>query len=69
VVCGVHWPSDVETGRTVGAAAVARLHADPEFVAELSLAREEITRVRASDKPPALDCSGETRALEATAGR
>ena len=42
VVCGVHYPSDVETGRTVAAAAVARLHADPDFQRELAAAREEL---------------------------
>ena len=29
VVCNVHWQSDVEAGRTMAAATVARLHADP----------------------------------------
>ena len=31
MVCNVHWYSDVVAGRTIGAAAVARLHAEPEF--------------------------------------
>jgi acid phosphatase (class A) len=44
VVCGVHYPSDVEAGRTVAAAAVARLHADPDFQRELAAAREELAR-------------------------
>lgn len=42
VVCGVHYPSDVEAGRTVAAAAVARLHADPDFQREFAAAREEL---------------------------
>ncbi len=42
VVCGVHYPSDVEAGRTVAAAAVARLHADPDFQRELEAARAEM---------------------------
>jgi acid phosphatase (class A) len=29
VVCGVHWQSDVSDGRSLGAAAVARMHGDP----------------------------------------
>lgn len=29
IVCGVHWASDVSAGRALGAAAVARMHADP----------------------------------------
>ena len=31
VVCNVHWQSDVEAGRFMASAAVARLHADPAF--------------------------------------
>ena len=31
VICNVHWHSDVVEGRFMGAAAVARLHADPAF--------------------------------------
>jgi acid phosphatase (class A) len=42
VVCGVHYPSDVEAGRTVAAAAIARLHADPDFQRELGAARTEL---------------------------
>jgi acid phosphatase (class A) len=42
VVCNVHWHSDVVAGRFMGAAAVARLHADPGFRAELEAA---ITRI------------------------
>lgn len=42
VVCGVHYPSDVEAGRLVAAAAVARLHADPEFRQLLDEARAEL---------------------------
>jgi acid phosphatase (class A) len=42
VVCGVHYPSDVDAGRTVAAAAVARLHADPDFQRELEAARGEL---------------------------
>ncbi|HYD87605.1 MAG TPA: phosphatase PAP2 family protein [Vitreimonas sp.] len=42
VVCGVHYPSDVQAGRDVGAAAIARLHADPEFQRQLEAARAEL---------------------------
>jgi acid phosphatase (class A) len=42
VVCGVHYPSDAEAGRTVAAAAIARLHADPDFQRELVAARAEL---------------------------
>jgi acid phosphatase (class A) len=42
VVCGVHYPSDVAAGRDVAAAAIARLHADPDFQRELAAARAEL---------------------------
>ena len=42
VVCGVHYPSDVEAGRTVAAGAVARLHADAEFRTMMDAARAEM---------------------------
>jgi acid phosphatase (class A) len=44
VVCGVHYPSDVDAGRTVAAAAIARLHADPEFQRLMEAARAELAR-------------------------
>lgn len=44
VVCGVHFPSDVEAGRDLGAAVVARLHADADFRAALDAARAEFQR-------------------------
>jgi|CXWL01.1.fsa_nt_gi acid phosphatase (class A) len=44
VVCGLHYPSDVEAGRTLAAAALARLHAEPEFRAALEAARFEFSR-------------------------
>jgi acid phosphatase (class A) len=43
VVCGVHYPGDVEAGRTVASAAVARLHADADFRQMLEAARAELT--------------------------
>jgi acid phosphatase (class A) len=42
VVCGVHYPSDVDAGRIVASAAIARLHADPEFQREFAAARAEV---------------------------
>ncbi|NWG54904.1 MAG: phosphatase PAP2 family protein [Hydrogenophilaceae bacterium] len=42
VVCGVHYPSDVDAGRLVGAGAIARLHADSDFPAALAAARAEM---------------------------
>ena len=47
VVCNVHWHSDVAEGRFIGASAVARLHADPGFRADLEAAKKELEAVRA----------------------
>ena len=51
VVCGVHYQSDIEAGRTLASALVARLHSDAVFQADLAKARKEIT------KAPALRCA------------
>ncbi|MHC1729066.1 MAG: phosphatase PAP2 family protein [Syntrophobacteraceae bacterium] len=63
VICGVHWKSDIEAGRVVGAATVSRLHADPVFAAQLELARKEIETARASSVKSPLDCAAEAQAL------
>jgi acid phosphatase (class A) len=46
VVCGVHFISDVEAGRTLGSAMVARLHAEPEFEADMARAKREMAAAR-----------------------
>ena len=65
VVCGVHWKSDIEAGRIIGAATVSRLHADPVFVAQVSAARREIEAARAAGAKSPLDCEAEAKALAA----
>ena len=68
VVCGVHWMSDVESGRLIGAAAVARLHANATFQAQLALAKQEIAQANAKGwKPDAAVCEAEGKALGTTA--
>ncbi|MGE0742363.1 MAG: phosphatase PAP2 family protein [Hyphomonadaceae bacterium] len=47
VVCGVHYPSDIDAARIVAAAAIARLHADAEFGALMDAARAEIAQRQA----------------------
>lgn len=47
-VCGVHYPSDVEAGRIVGATIVTRLKADPAFQADFAKAKEEFDAARAA---------------------
>lgn len=46
MICGVHFVSDVEAGRTLAAGMVARLHADADFVADLAAARREIAAAK-----------------------
>jgi acid phosphatase (class A) len=66
VVCNVHWQSDVEAGRLIAAATVARLHADPGFEADVAAAKDEVSAVRASGaKPDAAACAAESAALRA----
>ena len=48
VICGVHFQSDVDAGRVMGAALVARLHADPDFMAALDKAKKEFARLSKS---------------------
>ncbi len=63
VVCNAHWHSDVVEGRFMGAAAVARLHADLAFRADLKAARAELEAVRAKGLAPMRDCQTEADAL------
>ena len=44
VICGVHYPSDVEAGRMLGAAVVAEEHANPAFRADLAAAKAELAK-------------------------
>lgn len=46
VICNVHWQSDVDAGRIMGAAAVARLHANKDFLADLKQAKQEAAAIR-----------------------
>jgi acid phosphatase (class A) len=58
-----HWYSDVVWGRFMGAATVARLHADPTFSADLEAARAEVATIRAKGVAPTGDCKAEASAL------
>jgi len=64
LVCNVHWYSDVQEGQALAAATVARLHDNPEFNADLRLARREIEATRALGLPPSRDCNAETEVLK-----
>lgn len=62
-VCNVHWRSDVIAGRMVGAAAVARLHNNEEFLAAMEAARSDIEQASGKNPPPVKDCEAEATAL------
>ena len=62
-VCNVHWHSDVVQGRMMGAAVVARLHAEPEFRSDLEAARSELAAARSQDAKPTIDCAADAAAL------
>jgi hypothetical protein len=44
VICGYHFPIDVELRRLIAADGVARLHADPQFRPLLDAARRRLAR-------------------------
>ena len=50
IICGVHYASDIEAGRTLAGAMVARLHADPQFQADMKKARAEIARAKTAPR-------------------
>lgn len=64
-VCNVHWQSDVDEGRTMGAAVVARLHDSAEFRADVATAKAEVIAARAKGLKPNRDCAEEARRLAA----
>jgi len=45
VICGYHFQSDVDAGRVVAAAVVARLHAHKPFMKQLEKAKKEMSRL------------------------
>ena len=45
VIVGAHWQSDVDAGRVVAGACVARLHSIPQFLEELAAAQAEYKRL------------------------
>jgi acid phosphatase (class A) len=65
VVCGVHYPSDIEAGRLNGSALVAALQSSPEFRSDMEKARAEIAAARAAPDAPRANadvCQVETEA-------
>lgn len=44
VIAGYHWQSDVDAGRLVASAAIARIHADKRFIKQMKRAKKEFER-------------------------
>ena len=51
IVCGVHWASDIDAGRSVAAAAVAQMHNNSTFLDLLAKSKAEIKALREKSKP------------------
>jgi len=65
VVCNAHWQSDVDAGRTMGAATVAKLHSNAAFLADVKAARKEVQSARTKGASPQVTCAEEAAALSA----
>ena len=63
LICNVHWQSDVDAGRTMGAATFARLHANLEFMKAMKVAKSEIASVRSAGLKSSKDCEAEIQSL------
>ncbi len=63
LVCDAHWQSDIDAGRVIGAATVARLHSDATFRADVEAARAEVEAIRRAGTSPARNCAQEAAAL------
>jgi acid phosphatase (class A) len=66
VVCNVHWQSDVDAGRVIASATIARLHADPKFQTDLAAAKTEVIATKKSGaSPDQAVCAAEAESLKA----
>ena len=50
VVCGVHFPSDIDAGHLVAVAVIDKLFATPEFRSDLLCAKREVQAVAAGER-------------------
>lgn len=66
VVCGVHYLSDIEGGRTLATTLVAALNGNAEFDADMAAARTELASLRTNDSARAdgAACASEAGGLK-----
>ncbi|HEY6817236.1 MAG TPA: phosphatase PAP2 family protein, partial [Croceibacterium sp.] len=64
LVCDAHWQSDIDAGRVIASGTVARLHADPVFLADLRAAGQEIANLAPIPEQDGR-CAAEAAALSA----
>lgn len=62
LVCGIHYPSDLEAGHMLGSGLVARLHAEPAFRADMDKARAEVAAARRAAAAPPAACAAAVQA-------
>lgn len=48
-IVGAHWQSDVDAGRVMASAAVARMHCSPDFQADMAAAKAEYAKITGKD--------------------
>ena len=63
VVCDADWQSDVDAGRTLGAAIVGRLRQVKQFQSDLAAARQEVAAEMRAHRRLPVDCEFEARGL------
>ena len=67
VICNVHWQSDIVQGKVMGAATVAALHSNNQFMKDLATAKKEVAQAqRLGKKPNATACQREAQNLSTT---
>ena len=64
MVCNVHWQSDVNEGRFMASATVARLHGEAEFRSDMDTARTEIESAKTKGLKPFCTCETEENDIE-----
>lgn len=62
VICNAHWQSDIDAGHIMAAATVARLQADPAFLADLKAAEAKVNAATTAPLTSMSDCAAEAAA-------